>query len=283
MNKLETIYTPNQRFREGILKTWVTMFKNIYNSRELIFQLFRRDFLMTYKKSYLGIAWIIITPLVGIANWAFLNYTGVLNPGDTSIPYPAYVLISTSLWGLFIGFYVASSNTLNAGAGFIMQVKFPHEALLFKENFQHLANFLISFGIILLTLLIFGVKFSYTIVFFPLSMIPLFFLGSSIGLLSAVINVVAVDVGKMINKLMELLLYVTPVLFASNTNNKNLQIILKYNPLTYLLGFARDLLIESSVNNLDIYILVSLLSFILFLISLRLFYVSEHRIIEKMI
>lgn len=283
MNKLQTVYTPNQRFKDGLLKTWITMFKNIYDSRELIFQLFRRDFLMTYKKSYLGIAWIIITPLVGIANWAFLNYTGVLNPGETSIPYPAYVLISTSLWGLFIGFYVASSNTLNAGAGFIMQVKFPHEALLFKENFQHLANFSISFSIIIITLLVFGVKFSYTFVFFPLAILPLFFLGSSIGLLSAVINVVAIDIGKVINKLMELLLYVTPVLFASNTENENLSLILKYNPLTYLLGFARDLLIEGSAKNLDIYLLVSCATFILFLISLRLFYVSEHRIIEKMI
>ncbi|BCX13537.1 MAG: transport permease protein [Candidatus Dojkabacteria bacterium] len=279
----KTIYTPNQRFKVNIFKTWYIMFRNVYDYRELIFQLFKRDFLMTYKKSFLGIAWILITPLVGIVNWAFLNYTGVLDPGETTIPYPAYVLLSTSIWGLFMGFYVASSNTLNAGAGFIMQVKFPHEALLFKENFQHLVNFTISFVIIITTLMLFGVKFSFLSIFFPLTILPLFFLGSSIGLIVGVINIVAVDIGRVINKLMELLLYVTPVLFASNTENENLQIALKYNPLTYLLGVARDLLIEKNVQNLDIYLIISLVTFLIFLLALRLFYVSEDRVIEKMI
>ena len=49
-----TIYEPNQRAKVGFFRTWLVMFKNIISARELIWQLFRRDFLMAYKKSFLG-------------------------------------------------------------------------------------------------------------------------------------------------------------------------------------------------------------------------------------
>jgi hypothetical protein len=49
-----TIYSPNQRAKTGFFMTWIVMVRNIINSKELIWQLFRRDFLMAYKKSFRG-------------------------------------------------------------------------------------------------------------------------------------------------------------------------------------------------------------------------------------
>ena len=45
-----TTYEPNQRAKTGFLKSWIIMIKNIIMSRELIWQLFKRDFLNAYKK-----------------------------------------------------------------------------------------------------------------------------------------------------------------------------------------------------------------------------------------
>lgn len=55
-----TIYEPNQRAKVGFFRTWVVMTRNIIAVRELIWQLIRRDLLMAYKKSFLGMAWILI-------------------------------------------------------------------------------------------------------------------------------------------------------------------------------------------------------------------------------
>jgi hypothetical protein len=60
-----TTYEPNQRAKIGFFKIWMVMFRNIINSKELIWQLFRRDFLMAYKKSFLGMAWIFISQSLG--------------------------------------------------------------------------------------------------------------------------------------------------------------------------------------------------------------------------
>ena len=162
-----TIYRPNQRHELGFFRTWFVMSKNIVNSRSLIWQLFKRDFLAIYKKSFIGFTWIFLAPIVGIISWVFLNMTGVLNPGDVGIPYPAYVLIGTSMWGLYMGFYDSATKTLSAGQALVMQVNYPHEALLFKQTAQILANFLIGFVMNIIVLIAFGVVPSWQIIFFP--------------------------------------------------------------------------------------------------------------------
>lgn len=278
-----TIYEPNIRVKVGFLKTWIIMFKNIINSRELIWQLFKRDFLNEYKKSFLGMAWIFISPIIGIVSWVFMNATGLLNPGDVVIPYPAYVLISSSIWGLFMGFYGAATETLGAGAGFIMQVKYPHEALLAKQTAQHIAGFLLGFIVNIIFLLLFGVVPHWKIIFFPIIIIPLFLLGAGIGLVVSVINVVAIDLTKGFNFVFSLLMYLTPVIYSRKIENKILQSIIPYNPLTYLVGNVRDLIIYGKFENVDRFIYSTIFALIVFLISWRLFYISEDKVIEKMI
>ncbi|MDP3284976.1 MAG: ABC transporter permease [Desulfobacterales bacterium] len=278
-----TVYRPNQRHEHGFIKTWFVMSMNILNSRELIWQLFRRDFLASYKKSFIGVAWIFISPIMGIVSWVFLNMTGMLRPGDMNIPYPVYVLIGTSMWGLFMGFFDSAEATLSSGKDLVLQVYYPREALLFKQTAQHLANFSISLIMILTFLLLFHVTPSWKIVFFPLVALPLFFLGASIGLVTSMISIVAVDIGRIIKMAMALLMYLTPIIYSDNVTNHLVREIIKWNPLTYLVCSCRDIIIFGRLYNTLGYLICSGASLLLFLVSWRLFYVSEDRIIERMI
>jgi lipopolysaccharide transport system permease protein len=245
--------------------------------------LFKRDFLAGYKKSFIGFTWIFISPVMGIISWVFLKQTGMLQPGDVGIPYPAYVLIGSSMWGLFMGFYDSSGGTLKAGAGFIMQVNYPHEALLFKQVAQKLANFLIGFSLNILILFAFEVVPNWKIVLLPLVVLPMFFLGSALGLIVSMISVVAFDLNKGITMIMGLLLYITPVIYSDKISNPLVQNLIKWNPLTYLVCSARDIVIYGTLYNSTGYAICTGISVLLFLISWRLFYVSEHNLIERMI
>ncbi|HVN25419.1 MAG TPA: ABC transporter permease [Syntrophorhabdales bacterium] len=284
MQKQEvTIYEPYSRQKIGFLKTWMLMASNIASSRQLIYQIFKRDFFASYKKSFLGISWIILGPLFGIISWVFMNATGILNPGDVGIPYPAYVLLSTSIWGLFVGFFTAAQGTLGSGAAFIMQVKYPHEALLLKQMAQHIANFIVTFLLNIAVLIAFGVIPSWKIVFFPILILPLFFLAAGIGLVVSVVGVVAAEIQTGVNLILSLLVYVTPVIYAPTFKNPALQTIIKWNPLTYLIGIPRDIIIYGRVDHFDRFVITSLASLLVFLLSWRLFFVSEDKVIEKMI
>ena len=278
-----TIYRPNQRHELGFFRTWVVMARNIVQAKELIWQLFKRDFLASYKKSFIGVSWLFISPLVGIVSWVFLQKTGLLRPGDVGIPYPAYVLIGTSMWGLFMGFFNAAKETLSAGKALVMQVNYPHEALLFMQTAQHLANFLITFGITIVVLVLFGVLPSWKIVLFPLVIVPLFFLAAAIGLVVSMIAVVSIDFDKIVNVCLGLLMWITPIIYSDKVDNQFVQTLIAWNPLTYLVCSARDIIIYGSLYNTAGYCVCAGLSFLLFMISWRLFYVSEDKIIERMI
>lgn len=282
-NQTVTIYEPNQRQKIGFLKSLMIMIRNIRASKELIWQLFKRDFVAVYKKSFLGMGWLFIAPVLGIISWVLMNATGILNPGDTGIPYPAYVLLSTSIWGLFMGFYSSAAGTLGAGGSFIMQVKYPHEALLIKQIAQHVASFLIGFLMNIAVLIFFGVIPSWKIIFFPFVILPLFFLGAGIGLIIAVISVVAVEIQRVVDTCFGFLIFLTPVIYAPNQSSRFIQTVTRWNPLTYLISGARDLVVYGRIDNWQLFAYSAVFALIVFIFSWRLFYVSEEKVIEKMI
>ncbi|MFS8130961.1 MAG: ABC transporter permease [Candidatus Dojkabacteria bacterium] len=281
MNSGVKIYTPDAKQKIGFFQTWGIMLRNIIQSRDLIWQLFKRDFLATYKKSYLGVGWVLVSPIIGIISWVLLNSANILQPGDTPIPYLPYVLISSTIWGLFMGFYGSAAGTLGAGAGFIMQVKYPHEVLLVKQIAQQLANFLITFGINIIVLLLFGITPDWKILLFPILMLPMLFLGAGIGLIVSVISIVATDLTNFINIGLGFVFYVTPIVYAATRPEGLFRTIVQINPLTYLVGGVRDLIVTGTMEYPDRFIIFSIASFIFFLLAWRFFFVSEDKVIEK--
>lgn len=278
---IRTIYEPNKRSKIGVFKVWKQLILNLITNKELVYQLFKRDFLMMYKKSFLGMGWLVISPIMGIISWVFMNETGILAPGETGIPYPAYVLLSTTIWSLFVGFYNSASATLQAGNGFILQVNFPHDILFFKQALQQIVNFLITFGITIIVLMLFGIIPSWQIILLPILILPIFFLGSAFGLLVSVISVVASDVNKFSSFLITILMYVTPIIYSSKIKNPLIRQVIEYNPLTYLIGSVRESILYGHIECFNKFLISSLLSFLVFLLSWRLFFISEERVIEK--
>lgn len=209
------------------------MATNVWGARELIWQLFRRDFVGAYKKSWLGFAWFFIMPLMGIVSWVFLQKSGMLKPGDVGIPYPAYVLIGTSMYTLF------------------------------KQ--------------------LFGVFPSWKAIFLPLVALPLFFFAAGIGLIASMINVVIVDVSRIIDMALTFGMYLTPVIYSDKIANPIVQTVIKWNPLTYLIGSCRDILIYGRLYKPTGYFITAGLSLLVFLFAWRLFFVSEDKLVERMI
>jgi len=271
-------YRPNQRHEIGFLRTWLIMGRNIVRARELIWQLFKRDFLAGYKKSYIGFTWIFVSPILGIVSWLILKWAGLLKAAS-----PAELLVGMAMWGLFLGLYSASSQTLTSGASLVMQVTYPHEALLFKQVAQKVANFTLSFVTIGVTLAVLKVMPSWKTVFLPLVLLPMLFLASAAGLIFSMIKVVAVDLDKAVSAGMGLMLFLTPVIYTTEDANPFLRTVNRWNPLTYLICSARDIILEGRLYDAKGYFICAAGAFMAFMMAWRLFYVSENKIIERMI
>lgn len=278
-----TVYCPHQRAKMGLIATLRNMAVDCITARELIFQLFKRDWLMMYKKSFLGMGWHIAAPIVGILSWLLMNATGVLEPGEVGIPYPAYVLLSTTIWGFFMATFSQTSTVLQIAQSFIQQVGFDHHVLLVKQWLQVFANFTLSLATALVLVSFIGVTPSIGALLFPIALLPMLLLGSAIGLVTSVIQVVVPDLTKAITFLMGFWMYITPVIFSPDVESPLLQTLIKWNPMTYLLGGARSLFIEGSIEDPALFAAAAAISTIAFLAVLRVFYISEQKVIEKMI
>ncbi|MFO8008300.1 MAG: ABC transporter permease [Candidatus Brocadiia bacterium] len=291
-----TVRRPNQRHELGWFRTWAVMVNNVVESRDLIWQLFKRDFLAQYKKSFIGFTWIFFAPVMGIVSWLFLKEAQVLKPGDVGAPFPLYVLLGSSLWGLFMGFYHGSRDTLSSGKQLVMKVNYPHEALLFKQAAQRVAQFSLTFCVLMVAMLAYRQPLHWQILVLPLALLPMFLFASAIGLVLSMTSIVAVDFTRVFNRGMSFLMYLTPVIYAPNAievENPTLRSVvahvLKINPLTYLVGCPRNLLLHGTLNDPTgfyepwSFFIWSAGALVLFLISWRLFFVSEHMIVERML
>ena len=275
------VYEPDHRIRMGFLFCCWSMVENVVRSRELIWQLFKRDFLAGSKQSILGLSWVLVSPLVGVASWVLMNQAGVLHPGDLKVSYPLYVLFGTTIWGMFLGFYTSSAASLTSAGSLILQVKFSHEALVAQQMAQMAITVVANLILLALVLIVFGVSPHWTTVLFPLSLIPLFMLGTGIGMVVSVLAVVIHDATKTVATMLGLLMFVTPVVYGPAIENEWLQGLIWWNPLTYLVGGARDIVLLGRIDHLSSYAYSVLLTLGIFLASWRFFFLSEQKVAEK--
>jgi lipopolysaccharide transport system permease protein len=278
-----TEYFPNQRFEENFWTIFKTGVRNIIQSRDLIYQLFKRDFFAQYKKSFIGIGWAIITPVFGVASWLLMQLTGVLSPGQMDAPYPVYLLVGSAIWGFFVNMVNAGATTLQSGSDLIQQIKYPHEAMLFKQVLIQAVNFFISFFLILLVVLIVGFIPSWKVVFLPLLLLPLFFAGAAAGLLISIISVVATDISRFVNHVMVFLIYTVPVIYSDKIDSAVLQNVIAINPLTYLVCSARDLVLYGRLYDATGFWTATAASVFVFALVWKAFYLIENRLVERMV
>ena len=137
--------------------------------------------------------------------------------------------------------------------------------------------------VIIVVMLAFKVPLRWTILLFPLVALPLFLLGSALGLVLSMVSIVAVDVNRVVNRGLGLLMFATPIIYTKNVPSPFVQRMIALNPLTYLVCSARDIVIYGRLYEPAGYFICAAASVVLFIISWRLFFVSEHQIIERMI
>ena len=257
--------------------------KSIWEYRFLLKKLTITSLTIQFKKSFLGISWLIIQPLITIVAWVLLHGAGLFNPGQTGVPYPAFVLLSTSMWALFANQYTLVSNGLVMNSQLLMQHNFPRGILLLERSAVALFNALIPLLLSLLVLVFYGVSFTWHILLFPFALLPLLLFGFSLAVLFAVVKAVANDLNNFFDKAIVLLMYVTPVVYASDPGSSLLRSIIRWNPLSYLLGFPRSLLLDSSPYAPLEFFQVSAGVLLFTVIVWRYFHHVQARIIERLI
>lgn len=256
--------------------------RELYWSRHVLWHLFVRDFVAGFRQKLLGYLWIVLVPLLGIASFVFMQLTGILNPGETEFPYPIYVYIGTTIWGLFISALTVVANGLINNADLVMRTNIPKIGLAVTGLATLCYNLLVNVAVLLVLLLVFQISPSMWSFIYPITVLPIIMLGVGLGLILSVVGAVARDVTGMFVTLINLAMYITPVAYTAQFANPYLQEVVRWNPLTYLVDAPRSLFVLGKIPDPGGYALAILFSASVLWIGIHAFYLIKDKVTERL-
>lgn len=208
-----TIYTPDSALRRPTVLLR-DMFADLLSSRSLAWRLATRDIKAQYRDSLLGFLWAFVTPVFSAATWIVLNAAGIVRVAETDIPYPAYVFTGTMLWQIFNESLTSPLAQLNSSRSMLSKLNFPREAVLLAGVIKVSFAAGIKLLIIIPVLFVFKVVPDLHLLLFPIALLALIMVGTSLGLLLAPIGMLYGDIARLLPILTQIGMYTAPVVFA---------------------------------------------------------------------
>ena len=254
---------------------------DIYRSRFLAKQLAVRDIKAQYRQSFLGIIWAFAGPLATACVWILLNSSGTVRITDTGVPYPVFVFTGTLIWSIITDSINSPMLSTNSAKGIISKINFPKEALIVSGIYKLLFNSSVKVILLLIFLVVYGVGFSWSLLLFPLAILGAVLFGTTLGLLVTPLGMLYKDVGKMISFGLQFVMYATPVVYAIPESGL-MRTIMLYNPTTYLILTARDLVLGTTTDFWVYFLIVVLCSIPVLFVALVVYRISIPVLIERL-
>ena len=275
----ETIYTPDSRIRMP-RRLIAEMVNDLWLARALSWRLFVRDVRSQYRSSFLGTLWAIVPAAVTAAGLAFASNAGVVNVGETDIPYPAFVMLGTILWQTFLEAFKGPEKAIKASRSVLSRVKFPHESIILAQLGQVLFNLVLKLALLVVLFIIFSVSVSWKIVLAPFAFISLILLGTGVGLLLVPINHLVQDISRAMDVILLVWFFLTPVIYPV-PEHTIISTLVRLNPVTPLLVTAREMMTTGVVSEPVEFVFVSLLTILIVLFGWLVFRLSIPYLVER--
>jgi ABC-type polysaccharide/polyol phosphate export permease len=209
----------------------------ILHYRNLVVQLVRRDILTRYKRSVLGIAWTMLTPLgtMLVLTLVFSRAFGITEKG-----YAAYVLSGLLAWTFFAQTTHAATVNLVWGGTLLNRIYVPRTVFAVSAVGTGLVNLTISLIPLLLVTIAVGLPIHLSILLLPIPMLFLAMFSLGVGLIISAIAIYFTDVTEMYQVILTAWLYLSPVIWTEGQLPQNwVPLIIRLNPMYHLINLFR--------------------------------------------
>ncbi|OQC74051.1 MAG: Teichoic acid translocation permease protein TagG [Spirochaetes bacterium ADurb.Bin001] len=288
-------YTTNSSKANGVDESWdVTInaqkslfhfdFKELFQYKDLIKLLIRRDFVSVYKQTIFGPLWFVFQPLMSTLIYMFV-FGNIAQLGTDGIPQPLFYFSGTMLWTFFATNLQKSSDTFVNNAGLFGKVYFPRFAL----PISYMVNALFTLGIQFACMMVFYVYYLATgyhfvptawILATPLYIIQLAMLGMGFGLLTSALTTKYHDLRNLVNFGLSILMYATPVVYPISNVPEKWKLLFQINPITPVIEMFRFSFLGNGNHDIHIWLYSLVASFIVFWIGLATFTYNEKTFID---
>jgi len=221
--------------------------RDLWAFRELLYFLTWRDVKVRYKQTELGVAWAIIQPLFTMLIFTlfFGRLAGV--PSD-NVPYPIFAFAGLLAWTFFANAITSSGNSLVGSAHLITKVYFPRMIIPGAAVAAGLVDFAIAFVILVLLMFYYGVGITWNILMFPVMVLLTTLLALGTGMWLSALNVKYRDVRFALPFMVQLWMYLSPVIYPTSFLPAKLRSLLLLNPMTGIIEGYRSALFGRPFN-----------------------------------
>ena len=217
---------------------WTSLdLRDLWAHRDLFYFLVWRDVKVRYKQTALGVAWAVLQPLLTMVVFTaiFGRLAGVPSEGE---PYPIFVYAGLLPWSFFNQAVTTSSNSLVGNAALITKVYFPRLVIPGAAVGAGLVDFAIAAVILFVMAFHYGVAFGASILMLiPLALLTMLF-AVGIGMWMSALNVKYRDVRYALPFVLQIWMYVTPIIYPVTFIPQRWRWLIVLNPLSGIIqGF----------------------------------------------
>jgi len=224
------------------------MLTSLWQNRQLISQLTRREVVGRYRGSLLGLAWSFLNPLVMLIVYTFVfsvAFKARWNTGGEESKAEFAIILFTGMivFGLFAEVVNRAPGLIVSNVNYVKKVVFPLEILSWVSLGTVLFHSMVSLVVLLLAQLMINKSLPWTIVFFPLVLLPLILASLGIAWFLASLGVYVRDIGQITGVFTTILMFLSAVFYPLSALPEAYQAWLRLNPLVHIITESRKVLI----------------------------------------
>ncbi|MCL4338836.1 ABC transporter permease [Patescibacteria group bacterium] len=247
-------------------------FAELWRFRELFYVFAWRDIKVRYKQTLLGILWVVFQPLV--STFIFTVFFGNLAKiSSGKLPYALFVLAGLVFWNFFSSALSHAATSMVGSANIFQKVYFPKMILPLSAILTSFVDFLINLAMLLLAAIVLGYYPSLSaLIIFPMAVVVTAITAAGLGLLLTSINIKYRDVGYILPYFIQLLLFLTPVIYPITILSQSHRFIMALNPMTSVIEASRTVFSGATYD--PVYMVVSFIS-ALVILSVGILYFNK--------
>ena len=250
------------------------MFQNLKRHQFLLEELIKRDFKKKYKRSVLGMAWSILSPLLTLLVMR-LVFTQFFGRGIEH--YTTYLFCGNLIFSYFSESTREGMTSLMGNSSIFTKINVPKYLFLLSKNVQTLINFGLTLSVFFIFCIIDKITFSwhFLLLIYPILLLVIFNIG--VGLILSAMFVFFKDIQYLWAVFTQLLMYMSAIFYFVDSYPVVIQRIFLINPIYVFINYFRTVVIDNTLPSLEIHALLLIYSFLAVLIGGMIYKRKNHK------
>ncbi len=253
-------------------------FHELYEYREMLKSLVRKDLKTRYKGSVLGFLWTFINPLMQLAIYALI-FPYLMRVQEKN--YAMFMFVALLPWIFFSTSLQSSTECIVENYNLVKKIYFPRQVLPLSVATGGLVNYIYGLLVVLAGLLIAQINITVYILYLPLILLILYVAVSGFCLMLSALNVYVRDLEHIVNIVTMAWFYATPIVYPFDMLPQWLQNILVFNPMTPMILSFRDILYYGTAPNLQHLLIAGCEAIVIFVAGVYIFNALEKGFAEE--